>query len=373
MSDEREDAAFGTLRLVGGRYSSFGLPVGAVAELQRYEKLLERVANRLYLQENPRRRRVPRGFGDLMDLRLVAIGEGSVVPVLSRTRPVTDGLFPSVDWYDESRRLINEALREISDSNRVPSRFPRSALGDLAQFGRSLRDDERIELSGVNEPVAVLDPGTRTRIAALAQIDEIEIETTVLGQITGLRSDPQRFDLVLIGQDRYKLQGAYSDPAMWGVLRDLNGFAYTAPLSSLTVVAKQNRDGDLIAIVDVISIEAALPPRWAARIAELAQLQDGWLPPSTEAPTRGVLDVTEELLLACVDDNLPRPSIYPSGDGGVQLEWRAPGYNIEVELLNDGRVELAWFAEMSDETEEVEYAVFDAEDILQFIKRRMNA
>jgi hypothetical protein len=39
--------------------------------------------------------------------------------------------------------------------------------------------------------------------------------------------------------------------------------------------------------------------------------------------------------------NLPKPRVYPSMEGGVQMEWRSPmGYDVEVEILNDGTVTL---------------------------------
>ena len=38
---------------------------------------------------------------------------------------------------------------------------------------------------------------------------------------------------------------------------------------------------------------------------------------------------------------LPEPQVSPSVDGGVQLAWRSPsGYDVEVEILNDGLVTL---------------------------------
>jgi len=365
--DEVEERNFGHIRLAGGRYESPGLPVSTAVELLRYERLISTVAHHLYMRSHPKRKRAPRGFRELLDLRLVDVRAGSVIPVVTRARGDGDEVMIPGDWHDQARRLINEALTEVNTSLALPRTFPVQALKEFASFGRSLQDNERIELSGEGEDTAILTPDTRRRIQSLANLKEIEVELPVQGQVIGLHSDPQRFDLLLITEGRRKIVGEYSDPAMWDTLYGFQGYAERAPLAALSVVARQGLDGELRGIVDVLSIEAALPPEWAARINQLSRLSQGWLYPESETPSRDVLDETEDFLLACVDESLPRPKIFPSAEGGVQLEWRTPGRTVEVELLNEGTARVFALDMVADDDHEFELET-DTEELLELVK-----
>lgn len=58
------------------------------------------------------------------------------------------------------------------------------------------------------------------------------------------------------------------------------------------------------------------------RIAELAQLQDGWLDGNGLAPTKPALHRADVLALTLASVvNLPYPGIFPSEEGGIQFEW----------------------------------------------------
>ena len=361
------DQSFGSIRFVGGRYEQFGLPISAMAELERYSKLVGTVAHFLYLQRNPRRKRVPRGFDNALELRLIGVEQGSVVPVLERAPSDEADLIGTLDIYEESRRLINSALREAAASDSLPFEFPRKAIRELVQFGRSLGDDERIELSGRGEPTAILDKAVRQKVQRLADLDALDVETVVLGQVTGLRSKPQQFDLLLPAPESRSIQGTYSDPAMFDVLWEFTGFVDQAPLASLAGVVRQGRDGELLSITDVLGIEAALPPAWTERIREIASVPDGWLSPLSVPPTREVLDILEVLLLGCVDQGLGRPLMFPSGEGGVQLEWRGAEKNVEIEILNSGKIEAAWFEPRGDGCVDRIFLFSDIEDVVDFV------
>lgn len=371
MDAVADDRAFGHVRLRGGRYDQPGLPVTTAVELARYQRLVSAVAYHLYMRAHPKRKRAPRGFSESLDLRLVDVQPGSVIPVLSRT-PTSQPTLLGDDWHEQARVLINEALANINRDQRLPAGFPVEALKEFASFGRSLQDDEVIEFSGNGADVAPFTPQTRRRIQSLANLEEIEVELLVQGQVIGLHSDPQRLDVLLAAPSNRKLVGEYTDPGMWDTLREFLGFADRAPLAALSVVARQGLDGEIRAIVDVLGIEAALPTEWADRIAELASLRKGWLDPDSDSPSRETLDVTEEFLLACVDEGLPRPSIYPSADGGVQLEWRTDSVSVELDILNSGTAHAYAFDIAGNDDHELVQTEIDSDALLNFATEHLN-
>lgn len=357
---------FGTFRLVGGRYERPGLPVASAAELVRYERLVKAVAHYLFLRRMKNRRRVPRGFEGRLDLRLVDVQPGSVIPVLERSR-FGDGMLLPTDWHEEARRLINSALVELNAAQpSLPAEFPLETLKEFAQFGRSLTDAEYIQLSGPGETPANLNTQTRKTIQRLADLDHLEVELVVVGQVTGLRSVPQQFD-VTVASDGKKFTGAYLDPLMWESLKELQGYGSRAPLAALSVVADQSPSGELLAIRDVLGVEAALPPEWQERLAHLTTLGRGWLDEGSEPPSALAVDQAEELLFAFVDEQWARPGIYPLAQGGVQFEWSSATGDVEVTLRNDGGVG-GFGTDSTGEIFEVDLDIRDIDAVLGFVR-----
>lgn len=115
------------------------------------------------------------------------------------------------------------------------------------------------------------------------------------------------------------------------------------------------------------SNRAALAAEWVARIAELAALRRGWLDPAADNPSRQALDSAEKLLLACVEAGLQRPSIYPSAEGGVQLEWRSANATVEVEILNNGKASAFSIGSSGGGDRKLVLPRMDADDMLNFV------
>ncbi|BDQ24207.1 hypothetical protein RQN9TF_33630 (plasmid) [Rhodococcus qingshengii] len=334
------------------------------------------VARELYLRANPRRQRVPRGFDETFDLRLTRVEKGSALPTLVRPITYDDGLFQNTDWHDEARRLINSALGDIGRSDHMPASFPSAALKQLAQFGRGLRADERIELadSATDPERATLTIETRRRIQRLARLDELEIETVLVGQVTGLSSTPPHVDVTITaGEQQRRIGATFSDPSVWDSLHSHLGFGDLAPPAALSVIAVQNRDGEIVKITDVLHAEPALPLSWSQRLRHLAGLDNDWLHPGSEPPSTGVIERVERILLATLDAAVSAPAIYPSGDGGIQLEWRTTSRAVEVEVLNGGSIEATWYGRSNGEDgEDQSFEVGDPDGVADFVKEAVS-
>lgn len=71
-----------------------------------------------------------------------------------------------------------------------------------------------------------------------------------------------------------------------------------------------------------------------ARLAELSMLQDGWLDGLGKAPTPIAITAARSILQSTVV-YVSRPGIFPTPEGGVQLEYS----HAEIEIHPDGRIE----------------------------------
>jgi hypothetical protein len=369
-----DEPTFGVIRMRGGRYNRPGLPLEAAPELHRYESLVVRVARALYMRQNPRRKRAPRAFSTSMLLRLTAIKDGSVIPVLERDEAMLQDKLsaPLLDYFEQARLLINTTLADIANNNSLNSSFPPECLKDLGSLGRSLRGDERIEFANrEDESGIVFDQTVRNSLQALARIDQLDIEVVLLGQITGLRSTPQQFDFVISDTGR-RIVGNYFDPAMWADLNNFVGFAERAPMVSIAVVAQQSIDGVVLGVSDVLSVEAALPPEWAERVQWLANLNAGWLDGSGDRPNEAALTRLEQILLGCVDEQISRPGIFPTESQGVLLEWTTSEAEVEVEIDSEGSIRTLWFSKALDEERELSFGnKSSVDEIVTFIQEAL--
>ncbi|WP_156466321.1 hypothetical protein [Janibacter sp. Soil728] len=348
---DTERREFGHVRMAGGRYDTPGLPLAGADELRRYEALVIKVAKNLFLTDHPRRKRAPRGFDSLGELRITAVNSGSVVPVLERpvtARSSSATLTDVPDYLDRARALINDAFRGVAaPASSVPRGYPPELLRDLAQLGRSLGPVERIEFSSDQEPTpAIVSQETRKRLHAIANLGEFEVERLLIGQVTGLRESPRQFDLALA--DGTKVTGSFTDSETYDELQTFQGRSDRAPLASLSVVAVVSLQGSLQKVTDVLGIEPALPPAWAERLKVLGGLGRGWLEPDTPSISEQAIDSAEQFLFACLDEGFPRPRIYPTPQGGVILEWPQDDFDLDVEF-NDGRAHIQFVSLTSEE------------------------
>lgn len=61
---------------------------------------------------------------------------------------------------------------------------------------------------------------------------------------------------------------------------------------------------------------------WEARLLEICQLEDGWLDGEEGIPMNAeTRDSAWEVCKTVEKDGYPRPGIFPTTEGGIQLEW----------------------------------------------------
>lgn len=70
----------------------------------------------------------------------------------------------------------------------------------------------------------------------------------------------------------------------------------------------------------------------ASRVNELRSLENGWLNGKGLAPTGVGLDWLVQSFEAKYSDELPQPYVYPTAEGGVQLEWSVGGCEASLEI-----------------------------------------
>ena len=76
------------------------------------------------------------------------------------------------------------------------------------------------------------------------------------------------------------------------------------------------------------------------RLVELRTLRDGWIEGEGVLPDPVVVARAREILarLLVDDRELPRPKVYPTPDGGIQVEWTLGDWGAELRFRPDENV-----------------------------------
>lgn len=77
-----------------------------------------------------------------------------------------------------------------------------------------------------------------------------------------------------------------------------------------------------------------------ARLDEFAALETGWDSYTGLPLSAGAAALARALIRELVDDPAKAPQLVPLSDAGVQLEWYAAGYDIEITIAGDETVEV---------------------------------
>lgn len=338
MSSKGSRRVFQHVYMQGARFEKGALPLSATEELQRFQDLVEKVARSLFLREHPHRRRINAGELGVtdFDLAITRLSDGSVGVDLDirESAETLDLDHPSI--AERSRRLIEEAFEQVPQTGRAPDGFPVEALPDLARMGASLKEDETLTWAKTKRRAkrsrAILTGASMESLRLGLVLPEPQPEEALVNAyVVGVCSDPMKFDYKL-DVDGKNREGRFSDPEMFRVLRSVCGFANRTPLVALSVMRDPKRG-----ILNVLNVESLLPVPWAERLDYLANLKPGWLDGSGEAISEVAIQTAESFLFKVLDAELERPGVFPTPDGGIQMEW-AVADDLEVMVSGGGQI-----------------------------------
>jgi hypothetical protein len=309
-------------KFTGSRFANHTFPVDVARDLAAYEALLIELAKCLYLLEHPERQRVPKGFADKR-LDIVSVGEGSAMPALaliaSAMLPLQMPLLEHEDTYfSRARDLIAECV--AAPETALPKEFPKELLSYFNQFGRSLKKDETLELARSNNfGPAVLTPEKRKKLV-LAVNAVYEHDMDMSGYIA--EADWVKNSFRLCHTD-----GSQTTIPMLDDFRDeirLSG-GRSRDYVFVKGVASYDSSERLQKVLSVESLEVIKNYPLAVQFDDLAQLEIGWYDGSGQIPDRNKFKIFSQKLIDLYPEKLPLPTIVPTQDGNLLMEWDALG------------------------------------------------
>ena len=322
-------------RFVGPRFDDHTLPLAAAKDLAAYEELVLELAKHLYRQKHQDRERVPKGFGDGFALHLEKIEAGSAKPAIVAL--LAGGvLFSSLPpEIAEARDLINTVI--ATDVRQpLPATFPKDLYGYFNRLGRSLEVGEKIEWTpDAPNNKTELTPEKRKRLV-LAHRETYEAEVSIIGKVEEL--DAKKKTGVLRSDDGEGVGFVFDDP-FFDDLRD--GLGSKTVFVRFKGVGLFDVNEKLTSLTEIEQLDTLPHYTLTNAVDGLGQLKDGWIEGAGKAPTAENLAWLSNELATRFPATLEYPSVAPTEEGNVILEWIGSEARTELEVnFEERRLEL---------------------------------
>jgi hypothetical protein len=321
MAAERREEDVADIKFSGGRFEGEGFPLDGIAELQTYQRIIHETARMLWHQQNPGRRRVPTSLGTQTRMRLTAVEEGSVVPVLEREQSQLQIAEHADDLLAESVEYVNQLFDNIVRGRDLPAGLPDGVTQSLKSFGSTFKPNEQIHFMWSSPRAFSYDARSRKKFLASLASATVRRNGPLIGRVRMLDLDSK---FILVDAVGNEIEGSFSKADIFDDFHSVHGREKSSKWIWLDAqYLVQNESNHVVKVEDVDSVgefaEADSP--LAGRLAELATYQDGWLDGDGKRVTLDALIVAKGFADELTKKEIRRPSVFADADGGVRFEW----------------------------------------------------
>ena len=332
------DGTFFQLRLIGNRFSNHSIPVDVLAGIIPLKDLVLEAAKLEYLNDHPDRRRVPRGFGNAVELKLASIERGSAqLRIDMELPPSLSGVVDQHSYFESGLTRVIHTIRNAGDNSSTGGiDVSNRMLGRLDQIAKHIREGEAIDFVSMSNDDCGGDVARFTRHTAkvlrtkLVGRSETVRQLEIRGSIP--RLDQERRTLQIRTADGNKINTSVSPELLDSVLQIFSGYKQGVR-AYFRGTGRINSAGNILefgSISELNIIENRLDI--GIQIDDLRALKDGWLDGEGQALSRDGLDWLESTLRTSFPSDLPPPYLYPTATAGVQIEWSIGFNSVSLEI-----------------------------------------
>lgn len=334
-----ENQVFIAPRLIGSRFEDHTLPVSMLEDFSVLEELIIEVAKGVYLEENPNRRRVPKGFTDGVYLKLESIEEGSsILRFIIASMMSVNSMFPlenshNFSYYEKAKDKIISIITSANKGESISEDFQKYLIY-FNKIGKNLLDDESIDFGydskTKSDSNAILDKRTRKKIL-LSREEKHEYSDSVKIFALIPRIDQKLKKFSIETDDGTIIESELTDSIENTVFSAFNEYKNKTYVS-LKGTGIYSFSDKLLRIEDIESMDILDPFDVTLRISHLSKLANNWYNEQSKAPQKKLLFNFNNIFNSYYNSNLPLPAIFPTVDGNIQLEWKRDGKNIILEV-----------------------------------------
>lgn len=332
MSDSKH---FFSPRLTGKRFDDHSVPVEILQDFAAFQELITELAKSIYLEDNPTRKRVPKGFTEGVTLNLDKVEDGSaILKFFLATNLLTSSILGEgshqYTYFEKAKEKVVEVVKAAENDGDIKNILSERFLVFFNKIGRNLKEDETIFLNpeSINGG-AKLNKRIRNKIMLVVSEDATytdEFAFTAL--ITSIDRIDKTFTLLI---DNQKISAKLDPNNFKTVVNTFTEF-YSNVYVSVSGEGVYNKSDKIIKIESISSMEILDPLDVSVRLDELSKLKDGWFNSVGKALNTNGLIKFEGLYDKYYPESLPLPAIFPTVDGNIQLEWTINNQEISLEV-----------------------------------------
>lgn len=326
------------LRLVGNRFEGHSIPFDFLSGLAPLQALIVEAAKIEYLRKNESRKRVPKGFERSIELKLTSLRHGSVQLDVDLAEADNLSPIPNQGMYVMlARDSILATIHEAEKGDIVEhSTIPKKMLSHFEKIASVIADDEEIHFvdpagSGNGSVSARFSKQVANRLVnAATKGGETTQDIEIRGSISEL--DQASMTLKILPVSGRKLEASIPPEQLHNVLEVFNGFRRGSQ-AEFHGTGRLDPAGRVVAFTSLSQVEIIDKPSDISRqLDDIRALEHGWLDGEGRAPSQSGIDWIESRLHRYLPADLPRPYLYPTEAGGVQLEWSIESNEVSIEV-----------------------------------------
>lgn len=357
------ESEFLQLHLSGDRFTEGAIPCSLLQELLNLEGIILSAAKDSFLAEHPDRKNLPKNFLADLELNLTGVERGSIKLGFDfRQKEGQQSLSgvekPNSVWLEKAKNIICNAVDASSDgSTRISA--PDNVLSYLGKMADYLTEDECIffDTTSRSTPAKLTNQSKERLIQAISQVRTVRDEINLRGAIYEVNQEKMTFELRSLKQQR--ITGSFGEKYLQDVIRAFNEYKDGGKV--LIHGSGEHKPEQQIVTLDAIHSIAELNPLDVPfQLDNLRDMEDGWLDGDGLAPSKEGLNWLGDQFDANFPNNLLLPHVFPTLEGGVEMEW-SHGRNaifLEIDLLSH-KGDWLWFDRDSDESHEKELDLND--------------
>ncbi|MGO8091771.1 hypothetical protein AB9E29_32055 [Rhizobium leguminosarum] len=331
------------LRYVGSRFNGARLPLDVLGDLPAFRDLLTAFAEDRWRELNPDRKRVPKGFNEILTFALTKVEDGSAMPNISWGGLTDQQNLPGVplahaDLVRHSYEQVVGMFEQVA-LDKYPTSLSPTYLRALNRFGAALKDGEKIEFHGSKDQegnVVYLDSLRRKKLIT-------HVKDTYEKRVEGTGRLIANFEDGVLGVRTEEFGDIRLHVGHEAVTSTFDGNLSASVFFDLVLELDYNdKYRSVSRVEDIRLIDEDLGTglsKCRERLAEIGRLEAGWHDGDASKIDAVVIDQANSFVTRRPRFS-PEYRIYPTLTGGVLFEFIVKGWDYSVEFNSDGTVEL---------------------------------
>ena len=332
------NGSFLQIRLAGDRFSDHSVPFDTLLGIAQFKALIVEASRLEYLKHQKRRKRIPRGFSQSIELKLTSIEVGSAQVGIGLALSGTQSLIASQEsYFARGRDRLIKTIQKAGNGEKMESaEVSKKMSNGFDSIARILEDGEELHVIRPNGTAnererAVFTKEIAARIRNTSASDaDVSADIETCGYISEFNQENNTFRLRL--RDGTKFNPSISAELLDTALDVFNGYRRGLQ-AHFRGTGLKNSAGRIVEVNRITHLHIMDNPlNISDQLDDIRKLNNGWLDGEGTAPSRDGINWIESKLRMYIPSNFPPLYLYPTEAGGILIEWSIESNESSIEV-----------------------------------------